>query len=254
MKVTELLKQTLAVSGTRRPLVVDEVVSALSSHIRSQNLRPGDRLPTEADFASSLQCSRNVLREAVGRLSALGLVEIRRGTGMFVGTTNAIRGCATLLRSSLEISRHELIEFTEFRSVLEGYAARQAALHASDDELAELTTMAARIDDPEVSREESLRRDQAFHLRLMEIGGNRLMVTVLESLLEFLQASMDTTTVIPRDITVSRKLHMAITEALCRRDPDAAEEAVELNRQHTLSRLSVPPASERDPHHGPAST
>ena len=80
------------------------------------------------------------------------------------------------------------------------------------------------------------------------------MVTVLESSLEFLQASMDTTTAIPRDITVSRKLHMAITEALCRRDPDAAEEAVELNRQHTLSRLSVPPASERDPHHGPAST
>jgi len=218
----------------RRISVVDEVVESVAQYIRTGQLRPGDRLPTEAEFASKMQCSRNVLREAIGRLSSLGLVEVRRGTGMFVGTTNAVRACAILLRSSLAITKHELVDFTEFRRVIEGYAARQAAM-----KLQELRRLASSIDEPGISREESFRRDQAFHLRLVEVGGNPLMRSLLESLLDFLEASMDSTTETPRDTEASRALHEAITDALCRRDPDAAEEAMELNRQHTINRLTA---------------
>lgn len=223
----------------RRVSVVDEVVESIAQYIRSGQLGPGDRLPTEAEFASQMRCSRNVLREAIGRLSSLGLVEVRRGTGMFVGTTNAVRACAILLRSSLAITKHELVDFTEFRRVIEGYAARQAAMKASDAELQELRRLASSIDEPGIPREESFRRDQAFHLRLVEIGGNPLMRSLLESLLDFLEASMDSTTATPRDNAASRALHEAITNALCRRDPDAAEEAMELNRLHTINRLTA---------------
>jgi DNA-binding FadR family transcriptional regulator len=99
--------------------------------------------------------------------------------------------------------------------------------------------MATAIDDPDISREESLTRDSAFHLRLMEIGGNRLMAALLEALLDFMQTSMDSTTATPRDIDTSRQLHAAIMDGLIRRDPDAAESAMELNRQHTVNRLKL---------------
>jgi DNA-binding FadR family transcriptional regulator len=72
----------------------------------------------------------------------------------------------------------------------------------------------------------------------MQIGGNRLMAGLLESLLHFMQASMEFTTATPRDTDTSRQLHTAIIDALHRRDPDAAELAMELNRQHTLDRLN----------------
>lgn len=212
-------------------------MESISQHIRTQGLRAGDRLPSEAEFVDSLRCSRNVLREAIGRLTSLGLVEVRRGTGMFVGTADTVSSCANLLRSSISISTKDLLEFTEFRQVIEVYAARQAALKATDAELSELKDLALAIDQPDISREESLRRDQLFHLRLMQIGGNSLMAGLLEALLEFLHASMDTTTAVPRDTANSAKLHALIIDALLKRDPDAAEQAIEVNRQFTVSRL-----------------
>ncbi len=229
--------QALKSPGTVRPLLVDQVLEALTDYIRTERLRPGQRLPTEAALAERMQCSRNVLREAVGRLNSLGLVEVRRGSGMFVGTADAVSSCALLLRSSLTIALNELIEFAECRRALEGYAARQAAIKATDAELDELNALALAIDQPNIARNESLKRDFAFHLRLMQIGGNRLMAGLLESLLDFMHASMESTTATPRDTATSRQLHAAIMDALHRRDPDAAEVAMELNRQHTLDRL-----------------
>jgi GntR family transcriptional repressor for pyruvate dehydrogenase complex len=236
--------QTAKVVGKGRPLLVDQVMGLLSDYIQRERLRPGDRLPSEADLAERMQCSRNVLREAVGRMTSLGLVDVRRGSGMFVGTTDSVRSCALLLRSSLAISVNDLVEFTEFRRALEGYAARQATSKATDGELSELDAMATAIDDPDITREESLKRDSAFHLRLMEIGGNRLMATILESLLDFMQASMDSTTATPRDIDTSRQLHAAIMDGLLKRDPIAAENAMEFNRQHTINSLSRPAKSQ----------
>lgn len=236
--------QTAKVIRRGRPLLVDQVMGSLSDYIRSEGLRPGNRLPSEADMAERMQCSRNVLREAVGRMTSLGLLDVRRGSGMYVGTTDSVRSCALLLRSSLAISVNDLVEFTELRRALEGYAARQATSKATDAELAELDAMAKAIDDPDITREESLKRDSAFHLSLMEIGGNRLMVAVLESLLDFMQASMDSTTPTPRDIDISRQLHAAIMDGLLNRDPIAAENAMEWNRQHTINSLNRPATSQ----------
>jgi DNA-binding FadR family transcriptional regulator len=134
--------QTAKVVGKGRPLLVDQVMGLLSDYIRREGLSPGDRLPSEADLAERMQCSRNVLREAVGRMTSLGLVDVRRGSGMFVGTTYSVRSCVLLLRSSLAISVNDLVEFTEFRRALEGYAARQATSKATDVELSELDAMA----------------------------------------------------------------------------------------------------------------
>lgn len=52
-----------------------------------------------------------------------------------------------------------------------------------------------------------------------------------------MRASMESTTATPRDTATSRRLHAAIMDALYRRDPDAAENAMEINRQQTLDRL-----------------
>jgi GntR family transcriptional repressor for pyruvate dehydrogenase complex len=231
------LLATNKTSRSTRPLLVEQIVESLEELIRNEGMRPGDRLPSEAQLAARMQCSRNILREAVGRLTSHGVVEVRRGLGMFVGTADTIRSFDSLLRSSMTISVGDLLEFTEFRRAIEGYAARQATIRATDEELSELGRLAQAIDDPTISREESLMRDTKFHLRLMEIGGNRLMAVLLASLLDFLHASMDSTTATPRDIETSRELHAIIMDGLIRRDPDAADQAMEINRQHTISKL-----------------
>ena len=64
--------------------LAEEVVQALSEEIRQGQLKPGDKLPTESEVMASFGVSRTVVREALSRLQASGLVETRHGIGTFV--------------------------------------------------------------------------------------------------------------------------------------------------------------------------
>jgi GntR family transcriptional regulator, transcriptional repressor for pyruvate dehydrogenase complex len=57
------------------------IAAILESNIASGHYRPGDRLPSEADLCTHFQVSRPTLREALGRLAAVGLLVSRRGSG-----------------------------------------------------------------------------------------------------------------------------------------------------------------------------
>ncbi len=62
----------------------EEVVNLVKELIMAGKLKPGDRLPTEVEFSKMLNLSRVPIREAMKILSALGLVEIRRGDGTYI--------------------------------------------------------------------------------------------------------------------------------------------------------------------------
>lgn len=62
----------------------EEIQKQLKKFILDNNLRPGDRLPSEKDIASQMQVSRNAVREAVKALVAQGIIEIRPGLGTYV--------------------------------------------------------------------------------------------------------------------------------------------------------------------------
>jgi DNA-binding FadR family transcriptional regulator len=64
---------------------VDEVVEKLRALIEDRGLSPGERFPTEGQLVRELGVSRNTLREAIGRLEAVGVICVRHGLGMFVG-------------------------------------------------------------------------------------------------------------------------------------------------------------------------
>src|SRR5919205_3232629 len=69
----------------RRPRsLAHDVVDALGGRIRDGSLGPGEKLPTEAAIMEEFGVSRTVVREAISRLQAAGLVETRHGVGTFV--------------------------------------------------------------------------------------------------------------------------------------------------------------------------
>jgi GntR family transcriptional regulator, transcriptional repressor for pyruvate dehydrogenase complex len=69
----------------RRPRsLAHDLVDALAGRIRAGNLSPGEKLPTEAAIMEDFGVSRTVVREAISRLQAGGLVETRHGVGTFV--------------------------------------------------------------------------------------------------------------------------------------------------------------------------
>lgn len=66
--------------------VTDEAIGKIKEMIVSGALRPGDRLPKEADLAAELGLSRNSLREAVKALSLLNILDVRQGDGTYVSS------------------------------------------------------------------------------------------------------------------------------------------------------------------------
>src|SRR6185437_1170220 len=73
-----------AVAHKRAPSLADRLVGELSHELMTGALRPGDKLPTEAQVVRRHGVSRSVVREALSRLQAAGLVETRHGVGTFV--------------------------------------------------------------------------------------------------------------------------------------------------------------------------
>ncbi len=218
----------------RTPLV-ELVVEKLRRSIEGGRRRSGDRLPSEPELTAQLGVSRTVLREAIIRLQTIGLVTIKRGVGTYVADQSDLAACARLVRTLMGLSSDELIRFIELRDAIESHAARLAANLASDEEIAELASLCSELEDSRDDADRAMHIDLRFHLRLVELSGNRLMRDVLEILREFICEGMYRSTPVPWRRMLSRECHMPVVEALRNRDADAAEAAIH-DHMHLLIR------------------
>lgn len=228
----------MRIDAIDRQTTADLVVERIAGVIKARRLSAGARLPGELELVEQLKVSRPVLREALARLQSMGLIDIQRGRGTFVGNATSLANCVRLLRSAVTITPQELRSYVELRAAIEVQAARQAAVRATDDDIAELSSLLKRLDDDELPYPQALELDFAFHRRLIDIAGNPLMQNMIEVIYEFVLTQMVRTTPSQRDNVLGRKLHRAIVRAIRERDPDAAAEAMQQHMQAVLDRLA----------------
>jgi GntR family transcriptional regulator, transcriptional repressor for pyruvate dehydrogenase complex len=205
--------------------LVDNVVDQVQHLIADGHLQSGDRLPREDELVTQLGVSRTVLREALSRLEATGLVTIQRGRGMFVSDPSGVASCARLIRNAMTLTGKDLAQFMEFRRVIECRAARRAAELAKPEDLAELERLVLEMNREDQDFIESVRLDFQFHLKIVEISGNHLMHSALGVIQEFIMTTMVKTTPNPRDHDASRRYHMQVVDAIRTGDPAVAEQA-----------------------------
>lgn len=227
----------MQIEAIARHTTADLVVERIAHVIKERKLSAGERLPGEHELVEQLKVSRPVLREALARLQNMGLVDIQRGRGTFVGSATSLANCVRLLRSAVTISPQELRSYAELRSAIEVQAARQAAERATDEDVAELSELLKRLDDDELPYAEALELDFQFHRKLLELAGNPLMQNMMEVIYEFVLTQMARTTPSPRDNQFGRRLHKAILSAVRNHDPDAAAKAMQQHMQAVLKRL-----------------
>jgi DNA-binding FadR family transcriptional regulator len=213
----------------KRTSLVDTVAERLRALISEGHLGPGDRLPTEADLVEQLQVSRTVLREAVGRLEAMGLLSVRGPRGMFVGDPGSLMSCVKLVRSAMTVSPRELVKFTEFRRAIECDAVRSATTRATPGDLVELAALCEEIRRQDLDPAAAFQIDLRFHRKLLELAGNEVMNNVMDVVREFVMASIVECAPYRRDPEKTYAGHRAILDAVRAGDPDAAERAM---REH----------------------
>lgn len=229
----------MQIAAIERQSTADLVVERITQVIRHRRLSAGDRLPGEHELVEQLKVSRPVLREALARLQSMGLVDIQRGRGTFVGNATSLANCVRLLRSAVTISPQELQAYAELRSAIEVQAARQAAECATADDVGELTALLKQLDDDELPYAEALEIDFRFHRKLLDIAGNPLMQNIMEVIYGFVLTQMARTTPSQRENQLGRRLHKAILAAVRNHDPDAAEQAMQQHMQAVLKRLKA---------------
>ena len=118
--------------------VTDEAIEKIKEMIVNGGLRPGDRLPREADLAAELGLSRSSLREAVRALSLIHVLDVRQGDGTYVTSLEPAR---LLEAMSFVVDFHRddtVLEFLEVRRILEPAATAMAAQRITDEEVAAL--------------------------------------------------------------------------------------------------------------------
>jgi GntR family transcriptional repressor for pyruvate dehydrogenase complex len=217
--------------------LVDAVVERLRSLLEEGHFKGGDRLPSASELAEGLGVSRPVLREAVSRLEAMGLLAVRRGRGTFVGNRHKLADYARLLCSAMAFTPSELGEFMEFRIAIECRAARRAAELVSPEDLAELEALCEQINREGQEYQTTIRLDFQFHRRLLAISHNELMRSAMELVQEFVMAGMVRTTSGTADRETRRLHHRALLDAIRARDPDKAEAVMRMHLENAAVRL-----------------
>lgn len=181
------------------------VYRRLREEIRAGDLRSGQRLK-EMELAARLRVSRTPIREAVRRLVSDGLVENTSFGGMAITT----------------LDRQQVRELYGLREALEGTAARMAAQHASQPDLAAMRSILdawRAADEPAAIA----RRNQRFHAAIRDAAHNRYLRQALTQLSDSLALLPGTTFELPGRAAEAHEEHLAVVRAIEARDSEAAD-------------------------------
>ena len=161
--------------------VTHEAIDEIHKMIMSGELKPGQRLPREADLATRLGLSRNSLREAVRALELIHVLDVRQGDGTYVSSLSA----ETLLEVlSFVIDFHQgssALEFLEVRRLLEPEASARAAVLIDSAALGELEAVLSRATERS-SVDELVANDLDFHRRIAAAAGNSVLSSLIDGL------------------------------------------------------------------------
>jgi GntR family transcriptional repressor for pyruvate dehydrogenase complex len=218
------------------------LVDDFSVRIRDSVLRPGDKLPTESEIMQSFGVSRTVVREALSKLQAAGLVETHHGVGTFVLQQRA-SGVFRLDAGDVATSV-DVLAVLELRISLETESAGLAATRRSEEQL---RAMREALDDFERNvavAGDTVAPDFRFHLQIAESTGNPYFADIMTHL---------GTTIIPRTrinairqhdrggayLSRVNREHEEIYAAIARRDPESARAAMRIHLTNSRERLRM---------------
>jgi GntR family transcriptional regulator, transcriptional repressor for pyruvate dehydrogenase complex len=200
---------------------VETALHGLRTLIADGSLQPGDKLPSEGELSERLGVSRGSVREAIRTLSALGVVETRRGAGTYVGELRAADMIQTLTLTVGLLPLESILELFELRRVLEAHAVALSAARCDDATIAALGDLLDRLEASEDVDEQSA-LDHEFHMGIARLCGNESLVSMVSVLRSRSRAYPVLT---PETKRVSDAGHRAILRALTARDPVAASVA-----------------------------
>lgn len=196
-----------------------EVAERLRQKIFDRELDPGSWID-EQRLTAEWGISRTPLREALKVLAVEGLVTMKLRRGAYV----------------TEMSQADVSQVYHLLAVLESDAAAEVARHASEEALAELRALHDKLEKQAKQRESFFLTNERFHLRLLEIAGNRWRTQIVQDLRKVMKLNRHHSLFKAGRLTESLEEHRAVMQALEKRD---AAKAQKLMRAHFENGLAA---------------
>ncbi|NIA10831.1 MAG: FCD domain-containing protein [Nitrospiraceae bacterium] len=217
--------------------VVEQLVDAIDRGV----YKVGDRLPSEEALAEQTGVSRPSVREALGALRLVGILETRMGDGTYVKSTGGNKASRLSVEpqilSTLEEEKGNPFEALEARRVLETNLIPYAAERRTSEDLQELEAALKRIIASIKTKDYGglLEADRDFHLAIGKAAKNSLLEQMLTFLLDVMKQGLwprmkkELLAASKRHMEETRRSHQGIYEAIKERNN---EKAVEIMEQH----------------------
>lgn len=225
--------------GANRPNLSNQLANGVIELIRERELGPGDRLPTARELAETFEVATPTMREALRRLQATGVIDIRHGSGIYVLRPEQRLVVANPSYGDLET--HTILQILDARLLVEPHLAELAAVNIDVETLQAIEQVILRAAD-EIRLRDYLDSNVRFHTLVARASGNLVLAQFIESLIELYSVELDQVDpnlLLVDGRTADNAVHQEIYAALASADGQGAFDAMSRHLQAALESVSV---------------
>lgn len=206
-------------SYLKRLPLQSEIIQYIKQYIDDNNLKSGDRLPSQAELMELIGVSRSSIREAIKTLEAKDILEVKNGKGIFVKDESA-----NTISAQIELGKEKetILELLEARKILEREIIHLVIQNATEEELDEIEKILKVIMDKYNRGEKQNIEDRQFHLAIYNACHNRIMNQLILSIDNLLKKLWEFPLGMEDPFTETMPLHRDLFNSIRKRNVKSA--------------------------------
>jgi len=214
----------MEVTAVKRVSAADETFRTLHDMIVSGRLKSGEKLPPQDKLARQFGVSRNTVREAMNKLTVMGLLSVRQGVGTLINITSPSAYMASL-SDHLLLQPITVRDFMEARVIIEVANVHFAVVRADRKAIAELEINVRKQRDAlrKGNVEAFIGLDVEFHTILARASGNKVLIQFLETVTDLLGKFIKEVVLLPRAVQNALTFHNEILKLIRSKDAEGAK-------------------------------
>ncbi len=221
----------------KRDSISEQVFQQLKEKIIKGDWEPGSKIPSENQLCEILGVSRVSIREAIHKLVALGILEVRHGEGTFVRDSLAESYFNEMLPFFL-LDRPDIIKILEYRKIVEVGTIGIALQKATQDDIKRLEEIYHDMEKNKDDLEKFAQLDLKFHMALAHMADNPILNKVNYIINDILEETMKK--IVERlGNTDGLYYHIRIIEAIKAEDVTKAQQLMAEHLDRTIEKMST---------------
>lgn len=216
---------TLNGNEVERTRITEKIARQIATQLVESKLKPGDKLPSESDLMKKFGVGRSSLREALGLLGFMGLLDIRPGSGARV-TDYPESFLSKPLSWGLLFAGHQIRELQEARIIIEEAAVELAAARANEKDIEEMERYLDQMEAQQNDLQKATKDDLLFHIAIAKSSHNHILKNMLYQIRTPMSKWIEQALGISGVFSSALTEHRAIIQSIKNRDAKAAKSAM----------------------------